>query len=197
MDISDTESDDYVIEATDDEWVESAKLPVRKRKSKGGHSSMENNQSNISSENVQDNSTEGLEGGASGETTSDVCCSCSKSSSCKTTKCKCKAMGIGCGSSCGCRASKCANRGGSASNESQEPTQSGSVEGTENDSSVEEADKDHLLATQGAELLQGALVERPAEAHSDHVRRKPLSDIGNSLVRVSLPLSLSALGKFI
>ncbi|KAJ1416422.1 hypothetical protein SESBI_17380 [Sesbania bispinosa] len=140
---------------------------------------MENNLSNISSEDVKDNSTEG-HGGASGEAASDVCCSCSRSSSCKTTKCKCRALGNSCGSSCGCRASKCANRA-LVSNESQEPTQSG------NDSSIEEADKDHLLATQGAELLQGALVERPAEAQSDHAPRKPLSDIGNTLAKSNAP----------
>lgn len=88
-------------------------------------------------------------------------------------------MGGTCGSSCGCLISKCANRS-SISSEAQ-------VEGSGNDSSVEEADKNRLLAAQGAELLQGALVEGPADAHSDnHGPRKPLSDIGNTLVRVSL-----------
>lgn len=176
LSVSDTESDDYVADATDDEWVASEKIHVRKRKSRSRHVSMENNQSNISSEDVKDNSTEGV-GGASGETASDICCSCSKSSSCKTNKCKCRTLGGICGSSCGCLASKCANRA-SGSNESP-------VEGTGNDSSIQEADKDHLLAAQGAELLQGALVEGPAEVHSDHGPRKPLSDIGNTLVRVS------------
>lgn len=178
MDISDSESDDYEVEATDDEWIESGKLQVRKRKSKR---SMENNQSNISSEEVKDNSVEGP-GGASGETASEACCSCSKSSSCKTTKCKCRALGSTCGSSCGCLASKCANRE-PVSNESQEPTQLGLVEGTGNDSCIEESDKDRLLATQGAELLHGALIDRPAETNNDHGSRKPLSDIGNTLVR--------------
>lgn len=191
MDISDTESDDHdndYVQATDDEWEESGKFHFRKRKSKSEHSGMENNQPNTSLEPVKDNNTteEGL-GGASGEkTASDVCCSCSKSSSCKTAKCKCKALGFGCGSSCGCRASKCANRA-PISAESQEPTQSGSVEGTTgNDSSNEEADKERILATHGAELLQGALVERPAEAQNGQVPRKALSDIGNTLVRVVL-----------
>ncbi|KAL2584801.1 hypothetical protein AAZV13_14G149800 [Glycine max] len=174
LSVSDTESDDYVADATDDEWVASEKIHVRKRKSRSRHVSMENNQSNISSEDVKDNSTEGV-GGASGETVSDICCSCSKSSSCKTNKCKCRTLGGICGSSCGCLASKCANRA-SGSNESP-------VEGTGNDSSIQEADKDHLLAAQGAELLQGALIGGPAEAHSDHGPRKPLSDIGNTLAK--------------
>lgn len=189
MEISDAESDDYVVDATDDEWVESAKLPGRKRKSKGGeHSSTEKIHSNISSDDVKDISaeardipTEAPDGGPSRETASDVCCSCSKQSSCKTSKCACRVLGVGCGSSCGCRETKCANRG-SVSNEG---TQSVSVEGTGSDSGIDEADKERLLATQGAELLQGALVEGPAEAKSDNGPRKPLSDIGNKLVRVS------------
>ncbi|KAL3034538.1 hypothetical protein AAZX31_02G200200 [Glycine max] len=174
LSVSDTETDDYVADATDDEWVASEKIHVRKRKSRSRHVSMENNQSNISSEDVKDNSTEGV-GGASGETASDICCSCSKSSSCKTNKCKCRTLGGTCGSSCGCLASKCANRS-SVSNEAQ-------VEGAGNDSSIDEADKDRLLVAQGAELLQGALVEGPAEVHSDHGPRKPLSDIGNTLAK--------------
>ncbi|KAK7321269.1 hypothetical protein VNO77_31748 [Canavalia gladiata] len=187
LSMSDTESDDYVPDATDDEWVASHKLHFKKRKSRSRHSSIENenNQLNISSEDVKDNSTEGLEG-APGETAPDICCSCSKSSSCKTNKCKCRALGNSCGSSCGCLSSKCANRA-SVSNESQEQTQSLFIEGTSNDSSAEEADKDRLLAAQGAELLQGALVERPAEAHSTHGTRKPLSDIGNTQARSNVP----------
>ncbi|KAK7385390.1 hypothetical protein VNO78_31107 [Psophocarpus tetragonolobus] len=169
LSVSDTDSDYYVADATDDEWVASRKMNIKKRKSKSRRVSMEDIQSNNSLEELKDNSTE-ADGGASGETASDICCSCSKSSSCKTNKCKCRAQGSSCGSSCGCLASKCANRA-SVLNESQ-------VEGTGNDSSIEEADKDRLLAAQGAELLQGALVEGPTEAH-----RRPLSDIGNTLAK--------------
>ncbi|OIW16560.1 hypothetical protein TanjilG_17733 [Lupinus angustifolius] len=179
MDISDAESEGYDVDATDDEWVESGKLQVRKRKSKSGRLSMEDNHTNSSSEDVKDNS-KGLDC-ASEKTASDVCCSCSKSSSCKTTKCKCRALGGSCGSSCGCLATKCTNRA-SVSNESQEPTQYG-VEGTGNDSRIEETDKDHILATQGAELLQGALIARPAETNNDRGPRKPLSDIGNTVAK--------------
>lgn len=166
MEISDAESDEYGVDATDDEWVMSAKLHGRKRKSKGGeHSNLEKNHSNTSSDDAKTISTEAPDG-PSVKTASDVCCSCSKSSSCKTSKCACRAMGIGCGSSCGCRETKCANREG----------------GTVNDPGSDEADKNRLLATQGAELLQGALVG-PAEANTDHGPRKALSDIGNTLTK--------------
>lgn len=179
MEISDPESDEYdVVDATDDEWVESAKLNGRKRKSKTGElSSLEKNHSITSSDDVKDISTEAPDAPPV-KTASDVCCSCSKSSSCKTSKCMCRATGIGCGSSCSCRESKCANRGGSSSNELQQVT--------ENDSGSDEANKNRLLATQGAELLQGALIEGPAETKTDNVPRKALSDIGNSLVRSTL-----------
>jgi hypothetical protein len=85
-------------------------------------------------------------------------------------------MGIDCGSSCGCRETKCANREG----------------GAVNDPGSDEADKNRLLATQGAELLQGALVG-PAEANTDHGPRKALSDIGNTLVCPSFSLSMSSI----
>lgn len=175
MEISDAESDEYGVDATDDEWVMSAKLHGRKRKSKGGdeHSNLEKNHSNTSSVDAKTISTEAPDG-PSVKTASDVCCSCSRSSSCKTSKCACRAMGIGCGSSCGCRETKCANREG----------------GTVNDPGSDEADKNRLLATQGAELLQGALVG-PAEANSDHGPRKALSDIGNTLVCPSFSFSMS------
>ncbi|WJX34931.1 Kinesin-like protein KIN-4C [Trifolium repens] len=154
MDISDeTESDDYDVEETDDEWKESGKLRVRKRKSKSKHS-----------EDFKYNLSNRL-GGAHGEPASDICCSCSKSSTCKTTKCMCKAIGNSCGSFCSCLTTKCDNRA-SILNESHEPIQSGLP-----------------LITQGAELLQGALADRPAEANNDQGPRKPLSDIGNKQVK--------------
>lgn len=184
MDISETESDDYDLEATDDEWKESGKL-VRKRKSLTRRPSMEHNQSKTNnSKDLKDNLGDGF-ASAYGETASDICCSCSKISSCKTTKCKCKSRGNSCGSSCGCLATKCANRA-SLSNESQESMQSGLVQRTGNNPGIEEADKDRLLATQGAELLQGALSDRPAETNSDQAPRKPLSDIGNTQIKPNL-----------
>ncbi|KAG5034478.1 Kinesin-like protein KIN-4C [Glycine soja] len=165
MDISETESDDY--DLTDDEWEESGKLRVRKRKSKTRRTGMENNQSNINNSEYFQKKSGDILVDTPGETASDICCSCSRTSSCKTTKCKCKAMGNSCGSSCSCLSTKCANRA-SISNESQEPTQSASIEETD------------LLVTQGAELIQGALVDRLDEINSDRGHRKPLSDIGNT-----------------
>ena len=170
MDISKTESDDY--DLTDDEWEESGKLRVRKRKSKTRRTGMENNQSNINNSEYFQKKSGDILVDTPGETASDICCSCSRTSSCKTTKCKCKAMGNSCGSSCSCLSTKCANRA-SISNESQEPTQSASIEETD------------LLVTQGAELIQGALVDRLDEINSDRGHRKPLSDIGNTQVCVS------------
>ncbi|KAK7410465.1 hypothetical protein VNO78_01265 [Psophocarpus tetragonolobus] len=169
MDISETESDDYGL--TDDEWEESEKLRVRKSKSKTKRPGMEHNQSNINnSEDFKENSRDVLLD-TPGETASDVCCTCSKNSSCKTTKCKCKAMGNHCGISCCCLETKCGNRA-SISNEPQEPRQS---------ACIEETDQDHLLVTQGAELLQGALVEKTTSIQR---HRKPLSDIGNTQVPI-------------
>lgn len=115
------------------------------------------------------------------------CCSCSKFSSCKTKKCKCRAIGNNCGKSCGCLATKCANRDLVSP---EEPPHFDIANGKKNDSNIEETNKDRLLATQGAELLQSALVEKPVESNSDHQPRKPLSDIGNTLVCVSHPLNV-------
>lgn len=167
MDISDeTESDDYDAEETDDEWKESGKLRAGKRKSKSGRS-----------EDFKGNLSNRL-GGARGEATSDICCSCSKSSACKTINCECKTVGNSCGSSCSCLATKCDNRA-SFLNESHEPIQS-----------------EALLVTQGAELLQEALADRPAEANNDQDPRKPLSDIGNTQVCVTR-FSYSKKSKFL
>ncbi|CAI8599148.1 unnamed protein product [Vicia faba] len=154
MDISnETESDDYDVEETEDEWKESGKLRPEKRKSNSRRS-----------EDFKDNLSNRL-GGALGEATSGICCSCSKISACKTMKCECKAMGNSCASSCSCLATKCGNRA-SFLNESHEPIQS-----------------EVLLVTQGAELLQEALADRPAEANNGQGPRKPLSDIGNTQVK--------------
>ncbi|KAI4307496.1 hypothetical protein L6164_030675 [Bauhinia variegata] len=172
---TDTDGDDSVAEATDDEWVESAKLQVKNRNSKSGRSSMEKNPSNSNnSEDVKDDSGEGG---------SDVCCSCSRSSSCKTNKCQCRVAGNDCGASCGCLATKCANRG-SVPDDLQ---QSEAAEGNESGFNTEETDKDRLLTTEGAVLLQSALAEKPVETNSERGPRKPLSDIGNTLAKSTAP----------
>ena len=186
MDISDTESDAYEVEPTDDEWVESAKPRIKKR-SRSRHSSMENDQFKSNSLN---NGKENLGEGIAREEP-ELCCSCSKGSSCKTTKCKCREAGNSCGISCGCIPSKCANRA-SVLNEFQKAEV---TEGTANGSSAEEADKERLLATQGAELLQSALVEKPPETNADRKPRKALSDIGNMPVCVSNTMNFAYLLK--
>ncbi|CAJ1974022.1 unnamed protein product [Sphenostylis stenocarpa] len=168
MDISETESDDY--DFTDDDWEESGKLRVRKRKSK---TDMENNQSNINnSEDFKENSGDVLD--TPEESASDICCSCSKTSLCKTTKCICRTLGSSCGSSCCCGVTKCANKESISNEPLEEPTQS---------ASIEETDEDRLLVTQGAELLQGALVEMHPVTYSDQGHRKPFSDIGNIQIK--------------
>lgn len=171
-------------ESNDDEWVESEKPRFRTRNSKtGGRRSVASNLSDT-------NDPESLRLGSSGEGImaetakigSGVCCSCSKYSSCKTTKCQCRAAGGSCGTSCGCVATKCANRGSFSNNELDESSGTDIFEG--HGSGSDEKEKSHALASHGAMLLQSALVEKPTETNDENgSRRKPLSDIGNTLVK--------------
>lgn len=117
------------------------------------------------------------------KTASMVCCSCSKYSLCKTMKCRCRSTGGGCGASCGCAASKCSNREAAAPIKSDDSPQSEKPDGGLNGSNVVETEKSSIVASQGAMLLQSALVEKPAESNDNlGPRKKPLSDIGNILV---------------
>ncbi|XP_054788474.1 kinesin-like protein KIN-4C isoform X2 [Prosopis cineraria] len=168
MDLCDMDSDEYDVgvDETDDEWVASGKLRVKKRNSKSGRSSWENSQPSYETPNVHDNFV-------SGE--AYICCTCSKLSSCKTSKCQCRSKGNSCGRSCGCIETKCANRGLILN---KEPAQPEIVEGTGNGFNSDEPDSD--LASQGAELLQSALAKKSTETNSDHGPRKPLADIGNT-----------------
>ncbi|XP_062164836.1 kinesin-like protein KIN-4C [Alnus glutinosa] len=121
-------------------------------------------------------------------TGSDVCCSCSKYSSCKTMKCQCRAARGSCGTSCGCVATKCANRGSFSNNEFDESQGTDIFEGNGSGSASDEKEQSHALASHGAMLLQSALVEKPAETNDENEpRRKPLSDIGNKLVKPKAP----------
>ncbi|KAI4307497.1 hypothetical protein L6164_030676 [Bauhinia variegata] len=116
------------------------------------------------------------------ETAEGVCCSCSKKSLCKTTKCKCRLIGESCGKSCGCTSFKCTNReqvpvaaGESSNSENTKCTANASplVDGTENG---------NIVASEGAKLLQSALVEKPADSRDNlGPRKKALRDIQNSL----------------
>lgn len=109
------------------------------------------------------------------------CCSCSKSSSCKTQKCECRARGRSCGLSCGCVAHKCANRGGTE----------GDVEVDDAEVSEKEASVIEREASHGAMLLQGAFSAAcPPRDEDGGQRRKPLSDIGNTVVMPQTALLL-------
>ncbi|KAJ7958917.1 Kinesin-like protein [Quillaja saponaria] len=178
MDISGSDQSD--IDASDDEWIASGKQRAKKRKSggSGGHDLPSPNDVNKNLEEATDFVTE----------KTDVCCSCSKISSCKTTKCKCRASGGVCGTSCGCVPTKCSNRRESLLNDLRESPETEMGVGLGSDAMIDEIDKNHVLASQGARLLQNVLVENSMEINGDGgARRKPLSDIGNTLTKSNAP----------
>ncbi|PWA55123.1 P-loop containing nucleoside triphosphate hydrolases superfamily protein [Artemisia annua] len=115
---------------------------------------------------------------------SGTCCTCSKYSSCKTSKCECRVIKGFCSVSCGCHPKKCSNRElVSVEDSDLKPTV---TVGNVNLSDDEEHDKNSSeLASQGAMLLQAALSDKPAEI--DGTKRKPLSDIGNKIVKSNAP----------
>jgi hypothetical protein len=101
------------------------------------------------------------------------CCTCTKFSSCKTKKCECRFSGAECGLSCGCSASKCANRGSSKN------------EGEESSSISDKADdekKNLDVVSQAVLLLESAMksgLEEREDDEKEQTSRKPLGDIGN------------------
>ncbi|GAV66837.1 hypothetical protein CFOL_v3_10347 [Cephalotus follicularis] len=122
---------------------------------------------------------------ASGKPVSGICCTCSKKSLCKTTKCGCRAAGGSCGTSCGCSASKCSNR--QVSMKLDDSLNSEMGENVMNYSGLK-AEKSRVLASQGEVLLQSAPDEKPADMIDNHgPRKKPLCDIGNTLVNAARP----------
>ncbi|XP_041019606.1 kinesin-like protein KIN-4C isoform X1 [Juglans microcarpa x Juglans regia] len=189
MDTSESEHSDG--ERTDDEWVAPGNKRLgRKRNSKNG------GRSSVASDQSDPNDSESLKLGRSGEgitdgtanTPSGACCSCSKNSSCKTTKCPCRAAGGSCGSSCSCVPMKCANRESVLNKDSDETPQLEIAERNGSGSGSDETEKSRILVSQGAMLLQSALVEKPAETNDDNgSKRKPLSDIGNTLAKSNAP----------
>ena len=160
------------LDAADDdpEWEVSIKRQAKKRNSK----------------TEMDSNSEGLKAdGDSGEgmvvsiqkTASGVCCTCSRSSSCKTTRCECRAGGESCGISCNCVPTKCSNREAAIVKVSNHSTQSELAD------SSDEKERSQDLVSHGAMLLQSALAEKPVETNDENEpRRKPLSDIGNTVV---------------
>ena len=189
MDTSDSEHSDIERNNDDDDWVvesvveseEEEEKPIKKRISR----------TSVASNTLDTKDSGSLKLDTSGEgivAVSGVCCSCSKFSSCKTMKCQCRASGGICGTLCGCLPSKCANKGTVLKDLGGSP-ESESVEGNGSGSGSDETEKSHSLASQGALLLQSALVEKPVEENDDNgPRRKALADIGNKLVCLILPL---------
>lgn len=177
MDTSESEHSDK--EVTDDEWVESVKPQEKKRNSKTGSRSSVGDINNPENSKL-DYSDEGVSNG--GKLTTGLCCTCSKNSSCKTLKCECRAARGFCGISCGCVPNKCSNKEATMV-ELDDSTQPETAAGTKTGPCSSEAENNHALASHGAMLLQSALVEKPAEANEDcGVKRKPLSEIGNTVV---------------
>lgn len=147
MDTSESEKSEQGIEEEDDdddEWVIDLEKPAPKKR----------NSKPRSQESTQNMEGSG-EDGAAKPVSAVPCCSCSKFSSCKTSKCQCRATNGMCGASCGCAASKCANRGEV-------------IEIMADEDSAESL----AMASHGAMLLESALEEK----------RKPLSNIGNTAV---------------
>ncbi|XP_054797991.1 kinesin-like protein KIN-4C isoform X2 [Prosopis cineraria] len=110
-----------------------------------------------------------------------LCCSCSKKSLCKTNKCRCRSAGGSCGTSCGCTRFKCTNRELNPM-AADEPPKSGNTENVKTASaSAIQVHNGNMIASEGAKLLESALLEKPA-AVRDNLRRKkkPLCDIQNS-----------------
>ncbi|XAR62078.1 Plus-end-directed kinesin ATPase [Bertholletia excelsa] len=180
LDAADDEWDcsDLDVAEDDSEWEASRKRQAKKRSSKTG------SRAGTLSQSIDLSDSDGLKTGSSGDativqkTTTGLCCSCSRSSLCKTTRCECRAGGGSCGISCNCAPTKCSNRD-SALSHSLELEADECKDGTE---------KNQNLASQGAMLLQSALTEKPGESNNENVpRRKPLSDIGNTMVKSDAP----------
>uniref|UniRef100_A0A803NQ84 Kinesin motor domain-containing protein n=1 Tax=Cannabis sativa TaxID=3483 RepID=A0A803NQ84_CANSA len=188
MDTSDSEKSDVDYLSEDDipkrQRLKKKSFKIRNQSNNGSHSLDNNDHESL----TLDSSGEGIvavggdkENNASG---SGVCCSCSKNSSCKTNKCQCRSSGGFCGFSCGCMVSKCANR------EIEKSQQSNLAEGIVNGVRADEAEKDRLLVSHGAMLLQTALVDKTTETNEDGglgPRRKALADIGNTTEKPNVP----------
>ncbi|KAJ4900353.1 P-loop containing nucleoside triphosphate hydrolases superfamily protein [Raphanus sativus] len=191
MDTSDSDESDHEREDPDldDEWkpeqesereseAESVIRLNRKRNFKVGR----RRSSVVPRRSYEENSESPSDEAEKSMPTSDVCCTCSKSSSCKTMKCQCRATKGSCGPSCGCSSVKCSNRNAEAKqNNSTSPLE-------HSDNSQEE--QQQVLASRGALLLQNALADKPVEetnGEGTRIRRKPLSDIGNTTGKTNVP----------
>ncbi|KAJ0986687.1 hypothetical protein J5N97_005043 [Dioscorea zingiberensis] len=169
----------------DEDWVESGRKIVRKqsrttRPSKKMFQDVQGSD-NIKLEVLNEESDPVFE-----RNSSVICCSCSRSSSCKTKKCECRADGNLCGASCGCIASKCSNRVDEfILKETDDKLDAEISGGGESHSSSEclENEKSNELVSECALLLQSAFEEKSNVVNEDPKHRKPLSDIGNTVVK--------------
>ncbi|KGN60259.1 kinesin-like protein KIN-4C [Cucumis sativus] len=190
MDTSESDYANYSSDGDDDnyDWERSMKRRLNRKKTSKtkGRVSMVVPDGTDSTEFNLESSGDGILRENESTATTVVCCTCSKFSSCKTSKCQCRANGGACGSSCGCIPSKCSNRGSKSDRDAsmQLDLFKDVRNGTENDETDEE---NQDLVSHGARLLQNALAERPSDApptaEDGGAKRKPLSDIGNTLVK--------------
>lgn len=195
MDISDSEGSDVVDEdwekADDGDWEESGKQLVRKRRSKtGAHAKAMSTVEDAKQEtdmNLENTCKQEIDKNAASP--ASLCCSCSKHSSCKTGKCGCRVASKTCGVSCGCLPTKCSNRATLKEDDlpRSDSTESGGNNGLPDASSVSDDDKSKELASHGAALLQSALTEKSIDENANVLQRKPLSDIGNTLIKSNAP----------
>lgn len=165
MDTSESEHSD--IDASDEEWVSSEIRAPKKKNLRQESVSHPIKTEDSSSDMTTANATNA----------SRACCSCSRQSFCKR-KCECRGIGGMCGPLCGCVATRCTNRGSVLS----ELDESDLTEECSGEFGSDEREKSQVLASQGAILVQSALADKPPGSNENcPPKRKPLSDIGNTL----------------
>lgn len=195
MDISDTEmsdvfetdaeaSEEFESDVADEDWIESRKK-IRKKQFQNYQNRKSTLEDNIPVGNLSEKPNE--EGKIKVEKVGfEHCCSCSRVSSCKTKRCECRALGSVCSTYCGCVPSKCSNReGGLINSDMDEISNSEAAESGGSLSSFDHVDDDtSKLVSEGTLLLQSALSKNTTE-EKNVKSRKPLSDIGNNVVRLN------------
>lgn len=184
MDTSESEHSDLDATYDDDtEWEATEKRIARKRNSKtDGRIGALSHPIEISdSESLKTEASDERMTAVTQKTTSGLCCTCSRYSLCKTTRCECRAGGGNCGVSCNCISSKCSNREATLTNALD------CLPHSELGDCNDETERSQNLASEGAKLLQSALAEKLVDANEgNEPRRKPLSDIGNTVVQYFL-----------
>ncbi|THU67547.1 hypothetical protein C4D60_Mb05t25800 [Musa balbisiana] len=194
MDISDTEmsdvfetdaeaSEEFESDVADEDWIESRKK-IRKKQFPNYQNRKSTLEDNIPVGNLSEKPNE--EGKIKVEKIGfEHCCSCSRVSSCKTKRCECRALGSVCSTYCGCVPSKCSNReGGLINSDMDEISNSEAAESGGSLSSFDHVDDDtSKLVSEGTLLLQSALSKKTTTEEKNVKSRKPLSDIGNNVIK--------------